>query len=63
MKKLKLRKWVKYLILSIIDGIIMWNLPKIIVDSNTLNEYRYNIIVLFIIIIFNLIGIIIAEKK
>lgn len=57
MKKLKLKKWVKYVILSILDLIIILNLPNLMVEPTTINDYRFNIIILFIILMINLLSI------
>lgn len=57
MKKLKLKKWVKYVILSILDLIIILNLPNFMVEPTTINDYRFNIIILFIILMINLLSI------
>lgn len=63
MKKLKLRKWVKYLLLIILDLIVIFNIPAILRDVKTLNEYRFNMILLFIFFMINLITMIIIERK
>lgn len=57
MKKLKLKKWVKYVILFILDLIIILNLPNFMVEPTTINDYRFNIIILFIILMINLLSI------
>lgn len=57
MKKLKLKKWVKYVILFILDLIIILNLPNLMVEPTTINDYRFNIIILFIILMINLLSI------
>lgn len=57
MKKLKLKKWVKYVILSILDLIMILNLPNLMVEPTTINDYRFNIIILFIILMINLLSI------
>lgn len=57
MKKLKLKKWVKYVILSILDLIMILNLPNFMVEPTTINDYRFNIIILFIILMINLLSI------
>lgn len=62
MKKLKLRKWVKYTILAIIDFIIILNLPNLIKEPATVNQYRLNIIIVACIIFFNTISISKIEK-
>lgn len=62
MKKLKLKKWVKYVILSILDLIIILNLPNLMVDSTTINDYRFNILILFLIIMINVLSIYKIEK-
>lgn len=46
MKKLKLRKWVKQVILIII-AIILLNI--LLIEPQTINQFRYNIIIIFII--------------
>ena len=57
MKKLKLKKWVKYVILFILDLIIILNLPILIKIPTTVNDYRFNILILFFIIMINLLSI------
>ena len=57
MKKLKLKKWVKYVILFILDLTIILNLPNLMVEPTTINDYRFNIIILFIILMINLLSI------
>lgn len=46
MKKLKLRKWVKQVILIII-AIILLNI--LLIEPQTINQFRYNIMIIFII--------------
>ena len=62
MKKLKLKKWVKYVILSILDLIIIFNLPNLIKEPATINQYRLNIIIVFCIIFINMFSISKIEK-
>lgn len=62
MKKLKLKKWVKYTILAIVDLIIILNLPSLIKEPATVNQYRLNIIIVACIIFFNTISISKIEK-
>ena len=57
MKKLKLKKWVKYVILSILDLIIILNLPNLMVEPTTINDYKFNMLILFIILMINLLSI------
>lgn len=52
MKKLKLRKWVKQVILIII-AIILLNV--LLIESQTINQFRYNIMIIFIISISSMI--------
>ena len=63
MKKLRLKKWVKYLLLTILDLIFILNLPVILKDTGNLNNYRFNIIVLFTFFIINGIAVAIIERK
>lgn len=46
MEKLKLRKWVKEVILIIV-AIILLNI--LLIEPQTINQFRYNIMVIFII--------------
>ena len=62
MKKLKLKKWVKYVILSILDLIMILNLPNLMVEPTTINDYRLNILILFFIIMINILSIYKIEK-
>ena len=48
MKKLKLRKWVKQVILIIV-AIILLNI--LLIEPQTINQFRYNIMIIFIILI------------
>ena len=63
MKKLKLRKWVKYLILAILNSIVIINLPSILRTTDTVNNYRFNILVIATIIFINSIYIYKIEVK
>ena len=62
MKKLKLKKWVKYVILFILDLIMILNLPNLIKEPATINDYRLNILILFFIIMINILSIYKIEK-
>lgn len=63
MKKLKLRKWVKYSILAILNLIVIINLPSIIRTADTVNNYRFNILVIATIIFINSLYIYKIEVK
>lgn len=63
MKKYHLKKWVKYLLLFMIDGIFCWNAPHLIRNANTINDFRHNVIVVFILIMINTLAIIKIEKR
>ena len=54
---LKMKSNLKYIILVLIDLAIIFNLPLILKNSESLNAYRYNIIILFIFILSNAIAI------
>lgn len=54
---LKLRKSVKYTILFLIDLIFVFNLPLILKNSESLNDYRYNMMILFALFISNAIAL------
>ena len=58
MKRLRLRKWVKYSILSIFDLIFILNLPVILKDTGNINDYRFNILILFLFSVINTVAII-----
>lgn len=62
-KKLRLKNWVKYLILGIIDLIFIINLPNILKDTESINNYRFNILIIMIFLIINIIFIGIIENK
>ena len=62
MKKIRLKKWVRYLILSIIDLIVILNLPNLMKEIVTINDYRQNILILFIILFSNILLICKIEK-
>ena len=62
MKKLKLKKWVKYVILFILDLIIILNLPNLMVEPTTINDYRFNILILLFVIMINILSIYKIEK-
>ena len=62
MKKLRLRKWVKYLLLGIANTLLLINLPMIIRQVNTINDYRYNILAIATIIIINSVAILKIEN-
>lgn len=59
MKKLKLRKWVKYLLLFIITFII---LKLFIRDADTYKNYCINFITIFYVIVIDFVLIIKIEK-
>lgn len=63
MKKLKLKTWVKYTILAIVNLVIILNLPLIIRQGNTLNDYRFNILAITVFIIMNAIAVLQIEKN
>lgn len=64
MKKYKLRKWVKYTMLGIINFIIIINLPNILIEiNNNANNFRYNILVITVIIVGNILSIKYIEKE
>ena len=64
MKKLRLRKWVKYTILFTINFIIIINLPNILKNvENNVNNFRYNVFIIFLIFIGNLVAISKIEKE
>lgn len=63
MKKLKLRKWVKYTALGMVDLGFILNIPNIIKNTETLSGYRYNIIVLGIFFLINILVISLIEDK
>jgi hypothetical protein len=63
MKKIRLKKWVRYLMLSIIDLIIILNLPNLMKEIVTINDYRQNILILFIILFSNILLICKIEKE
>lgn len=62
MKKIRLKKWVRYLMLSIIDLIVVLNLPNLMKEIVTINDYRQNILILFIILFSNILLICKIEK-
>ena len=62
-KKLKMKPAVKYTILFIIDLIFVLNLPLILKDVETINDYRFNILILGIFFIANAIASIKIEKE
>jgi hypothetical protein len=62
MKKIRLKKWVRYLMLSIIDLIVILNLPNLMKEIVTINDYRQNILILFIILFSNILLICKIEK-
>lgn len=64
MKKYKLRKWVKYTMLGIINFIIIINLPNILIEiNNNANNFRYNILVITVIIVGNILSVKYIEKE
>ena len=62
MKKLRLKKWVKYLLLGIINLIIILNINVIIKEPITINQYRINILILAAILLSNGIAILKIEN-
>lgn len=64
MKKLRLRKWVKYTMLFAINFIVIINLPNILIEiNNNANNFRYNILVITVIIVGNILSIKYIEKE
>lgn len=64
MKKIRLRKWVKYVILFAINFIVIMNLPNILKEvENNINNFRYDAFIIFLVFIFNLISISFIEKE
>lgn len=62
-RKLKMKKNLKYIILGVLDSIFIINLPSILINATTLNQYRYNWIMLGIFLIANFITITFIENK
>ena len=62
MKKLRLRKWCKYTLVGIANAIVLLNLPLIFKEAITLNDYRYNILVLGAIILSNMFAVMMIEN-
>lgn len=60
--KLKMKNNLKYLILGVVDLIALLNLPLFMKEVNTINDYRFNMILLFTIFILNAIAIHNIEK-
>lgn len=60
--KLKMKNNLKYLILGVVDLITLLNLPLFMKEVNTINDYRFNMILLFTIFILNAIAIHSIEK-
>ena len=63
MKRMKMKKNLKYIILGTINLIIIMNLPSILKNATTLNKYRYNWLIIALIILGNAISIIKIENK
>lgn len=63
MKKLKMKSNLKYTILFIIDLIIVLNISLILKDVKTINDYRYNMIILFVWFFINGLAVVKIEKK
>lgn len=62
-KKLKMKSNLKYLILFTIDLILILNLPMVLKDPVTLNNYRFNMIILGLMLITNGIAVMQIEKN
>lgn len=60
--KLKMKNNLKYLILGVIDLIALLNLPLFMKEVNSINDYRFNMIILFTIFILNAVAIHSIEK-
>lgn len=60
--KLKMKNNLKYLILGVVDLIALLNLPLFMKEVNSINDYRFNMIILFTIFILNAIAIHNIEK-
>ncbi len=60
--KLKMKSNLKYLILGVVDLIALLNLPLFMKEVNSMNDYRFNMIILFTIFILNAVAIHNIEK-
>ena len=54
---LKMKSNLKYTILFLIDLVVILNLPLILKNQNSINDYRYNMLVLFALFISNAIAV------
>ncbi len=62
-KKLRMKPITKYTILFIIDFIYILNIPSLMREVNTTNDYRYNMLLLFALFIVNAIASIKISNK
>ncbi len=63
-KKIKPKASFYYTVLFIVDFIFVYNAPLIIKEANTLNQYRFNWLVMFIVFMVNILAICtISDKK
>lgn len=63
MKKLRLRKGVKYVLFGIFNIIVFMVLPNILKTPNDINTYRANIGILTILLAIDFISLINIESK
>lgn len=60
---LRMKPITKYTILFILDLIYVFNLPLLMRDVNTINDYRFNMLLLFALFFVNAIASIQIEKQ
>jgi len=62
-KKIKLKASFYYTLLFIVDFIFIYNAPLIIKEANTINQYRLNWLIMFVVLMVNGLAICMLEDK
>jgi len=63
MKKMKLRKWVKYLILILLNIMMLIIIANLLRNVKTVNDYRFNSLIIIIYMMIDTLLIYKIERK
>lgn len=63
MKKMKLRKWVKYLILILLNIMMLIIIANLLRNVKTVNDYRFNSLIIIIYMMVDTLLIYKIERK
>lgn len=62
-KVLKMKANLKYTILFLLDLVFVLEAPLILKNANTINAYRYNILILFALFMINAVAIVKINER